>query len=178
MGRVDSDRLGTVFRVVRIRRNWRQEDVAARARVSRATVARIEQGRAGTVTLGAIEAVAASLEIQLRILTRWHGSEAHRLVNAGHAAMHETMARFGGERGVIDILVWHAASAGSGFGAGSCLYRLADDRSRRDRPWRGAKVAVVIDRGSRTGINPPAGRGSAAGHGSAASDAVAARPLR
>ena len=36
-------RLGAIFRAVRIRRGWRQIDVATRARVSRAEVSLIEQ---------------------------------------------------------------------------------------------------------------------------------------
>ena len=70
--------------------------------------------------------VAAVLEIRLDIVPRWRGGELDRLLNAGHSAMHEAVARrltdtpgwqftpeasfsVYGERGVIDVLAWHEA---------------------------------------------------------------------
>ncbi len=123
--RMDLVRLGSAFRLVRVRRGWRQTDVAARAGRSRSTVARVEQGGASAITLGSLAAVAEALGIQLTLLPRWRGSDLDRLLDAGHAAMHDYMARrFGrldgwtavpeasfsiyGERGVIDILAFHA----------------------------------------------------------------------
>ena len=70
--------------------------------------------------------VAAVLDVRLDVVPRWRGGELDRLLNAGHSAMHEQVARmFGrfpgwqvapeasfsiwGERGVVDVLAWHAA---------------------------------------------------------------------
>lgn len=71
--------------------------------------------------------VAAVLDIRLDVVARWRGGELDRLVNARHSGLHESVATFlaglpawqfapevsfsvFGERGVIDILVWHAPS--------------------------------------------------------------------
>lgn len=120
-------RLGSVIRSIRIRRGWRQEDVARRAGVSRTTVWRIEHGLLEAITLGRVMHVTEALEIRLDLVARWRGGDLDRLMNAGHAAMHEQLARrltdlpgwvfrpevsyaVYGERGVIDILAFHPAT--------------------------------------------------------------------
>lgn len=124
---VHDARLGTAFRAIRIRRSWRQVDVAAHAGVSRWVVAQIELGSVGRMPLDTLERVAAVLEIRLHVIARWRGGDLDRLVNARHSALHELVARFlssvGGwtfapevsfaiysERGLIDILAWHATT--------------------------------------------------------------------
>jgi len=69
--------------------------------------------------------VAASLEMSLRVVARWRGAELDRLLSARHSALQERVAAYlatipgwasvpevsfaiRGERGVIDILAWHA----------------------------------------------------------------------
>jgi transcriptional regulator with XRE-family HTH domain len=113
--------------VIRIRKHLRQVDVARRARVSRQVVGRLEGGAAGRYPLDATRAVAAALGTRLDVRPRWQGADLDRLVNAAHAELHESVAaRLGelagwtwlpevtfahsGERGVIDILAWHAES--------------------------------------------------------------------
>src|SRR3990172_1075029 len=120
-------RLGVVCRAVRLRKRWRQDDVAAAAGVSRAAVSRIERGLAAEMTLATLDKVTSALEIRIDLVPRWRGGELDRLVNWRHAAMHERVAelleRIGGwelapevsfavygERGVIDILAWHVAT--------------------------------------------------------------------
>ena len=66
-----------------------------------------------------------ALDVRLDVTLRWHGGDLGRLLNARHAAMHEAVARsfaaragwtaepevsfsVYGERGVIDVLAWHA----------------------------------------------------------------------
>jgi transcriptional regulator with XRE-family HTH domain len=44
---MDDIRVGAAFRAVRIRRGWRQQDVADRAGVSRALISLIERGKSG-----------------------------------------------------------------------------------------------------------------------------------
>jgi transcriptional regulator with XRE-family HTH domain len=117
-------RVGNVLRAVRIRRGQRQRDVADAAHVSRATISRIERGHLGSLSVDALERVAAAMEVKLDLIARWRGGELDRLVNAGHSAMHERLARsfqrkpgwlavpevsfsIYGERGVVDILAWH-----------------------------------------------------------------------
>jgi hypothetical protein len=71
--------------------------------------------------------VAKALDVRFEGLIRWQGGDLDRLINRGHAGMHEAMARWFsdldgwhavpevsfshfGERGVVDIVAWHAAS--------------------------------------------------------------------
>jgi transcriptional regulator with XRE-family HTH domain len=120
---MDAIRLGAVFRAVRIRKRWRQVDVAAAAGVSQATVSRIERGHLRLLSVDAILRVAEALEIRIDWSPRWRGGDLDRMLNAGHAAMHNSVARLFrrlpwltapevtfaiyGERGTIDILAFH-----------------------------------------------------------------------
>jgi len=121
---MDDQRVGAMLRAIRIRKRWRQSDVAARARVSRWVVLRIEHGRLASVPIGKLRAVAASLDARVDTVVRWQGGDLPRLLSARHSRMHEVMARFFGdlpdwtaepevsfsiygERGIIDILAWH-----------------------------------------------------------------------
>lgn len=119
--------VGRAFRAVRIRRGWRQADVAREGGVSQATVSRIELGRLDGVPLGTLRRVAEALGMRVSVVARWEGAELDRLLGARHSAMHEAVARWFaglpewttapevtfaifGERGAIDILAWHAPS--------------------------------------------------------------------
>ncbi len=118
-------RCGASFRAVRIKRGWRQIDVAARAGTGRSVVSAIERGHLELVSIGSLLEIAHALEIQVSFTTRWRGGDLDRLVSGRHGRLHEAVARwFGstlpawllapevsfsiyGERGVIDILAWH-----------------------------------------------------------------------
>ncbi len=125
---MDAHRLGSTLRALRIRAGWTQADVATRAGVTPATVSRLERGLGESLPLRSIRAVALALDAWVDILLRWRGGELDRLVNAGHAALHEALARWlaavggwdvapevsfaiYGERGVIDVLAWHTATS-------------------------------------------------------------------
>ncbi len=102
-------------------------DVAKRARVSTSVVSLIERGHLDLVSVPAFRRVAGVPEVRAEVaLTLPHG-ELDRLLNAGHAALHEALARhlrglpgwihapevsfaIYGERGVIDILAFHTAT--------------------------------------------------------------------
>jgi transcriptional regulator with XRE-family HTH domain len=122
---MDGQRTGAAIRLVRMRRRWRQSDVAAASGVSSSTVSRIERGHVGSLSIDTVAAVAASLDIRLDLLPRWRSGDLDRLLNARHAALHESVARsfrelrewvvrpevsfaVYGERGVIDLLAWHS----------------------------------------------------------------------
>ena len=124
---MDDMRVGAAFRAVRLRRRWRQEDVALRAGVARSLVSDIERGHFGSTPLWRVRAIAAALDIRIDLILRWRGGELPRLLNARHSALHESVAsRFEqlggwhfapevsfsiyGERGTIDILAFHPAS--------------------------------------------------------------------
>jgi transcriptional regulator with XRE-family HTH domain len=125
---MDDQRFGSLVRAVRIKRKWRQKDLADRAHVSPSTVSRIERGHLGTVSLATVRRVAAALDIRVELVGRWRAGDLDRLLNAKHSALHEQVARMFrqeistwvvepevsfsifGERGVIDVLAWHPAS--------------------------------------------------------------------
>ena len=124
---MDDQRVGSALRALRIRRRLRQADVATAAGIPRGAVMRIESGRLDDVSFGQIRRMARVLDARFEGLLRWHGADLDRLVNRGHALMHEAAFRWlseiggwfalpevsfarNGERGVIDIVAWHAAS--------------------------------------------------------------------
>ena len=93
--------------------------------MSDATVSRIERGHLSSMSLAVMRRVAAALDIRLELLPRSRAADLDRLVGARHAALGEAVlgrlatlpgwtarpeVSFGiyGERGVVDILAWHA----------------------------------------------------------------------
>lgn len=118
-------RCGATLRAVRIKRGWRQIDVAKRAGVHRSVVSAVERGHLEHVTIGILLRIARALEVQVSIGTRWRAGDLDRLVSSRHSGLHEAVARWFaadlpawvlapevsfsiyGERGVIDILAWH-----------------------------------------------------------------------
>lgn len=124
---MDDIRVGAAFRAVRVRRRWRQLDVADKAGVPRSLISDIERGHFDSTSLARLRAVAAALDIRLDLRAHWRGGELARLLNARHSAMNESVARFlqslpgwlfapevsfsvYGERGFIDILAFHPQS--------------------------------------------------------------------
>ena len=116
-----------MIRAVRVRRGWRQSDLADAAGVSQTTVSRLERGRVHAMPIATLRAVAEALEVRATIELRGSGADLDRLLSAGHSAMHEELARLFaglpdwvslpevtfavfGERGAIDVLAWHAPS--------------------------------------------------------------------
>lgn len=124
---MDHAKIGRSIRVVRIRRRIRQSDLASLVGLSQPTISQIEGGRLDGITVGALERVLAELGIGMRTSLWWQGAELDRLVAGRHSAMHDAVARLfedlpawvtapevtfaiHRERGVIDILAWHAES--------------------------------------------------------------------
>jgi transcriptional regulator with XRE-family HTH domain len=124
---MEDARLATAIRAQRIRRRWRQADLAARAGVSRSSVSSVERGSVSRVPIPVIRAVAGALEMRVDLVPRWRGGDLDRLVNRRHAAMHvavtawlrafagwefapEVSYAVSGERGVVDVLGRHPAS--------------------------------------------------------------------
>ena len=122
---MDDARTATVVRTLRVRRRWRQVDLAAAAGVPRGAVSLIERGHADALVLATTRRVCAALDIRLDTVPRWRGGDLDRVLNARHAAMAEaTAAAFErlpgwrlrpevsfsiyGERGVIDFVAWHS----------------------------------------------------------------------
>ena len=122
---MDDARLGLAFRRIRLRLQWRQQDVADRAGVSRAAYSEIERGHVDRASLALLRRVGAALDIRIEVLPRWRGSDLDRLIATGHARMHEQVARLlqaagwearpevsfshFGERGIVDVVAWREA---------------------------------------------------------------------
>ena len=122
---MDDQRLGATIRAIRVRRGWRQADLAARSGVSPATISRLERGHPGSLTLNMIRRVAGALDVRVDLVPRWRAGDLDRLLNAKHSQLHELVARWFAtelpawvlapevsyaiyrERGVIDIIAWH-----------------------------------------------------------------------
>jgi transcriptional regulator with XRE-family HTH domain len=122
---MDDLRLGSIIRTARMRKGWRQEDLAKAVHVSRATVSRVERGHFGTLPLDTTRAICAALDIRLDLQPRWRGGDLDRMLSLRHSTLHESVTRaiatsfpdwlvapevsfsIYGERGVIDLLLWH-----------------------------------------------------------------------
>lgn len=122
---MDDQRLGSVVRSVRLKRGWRQLDLARAARVSRATISRVERGHLELLSVETLRRIAGALDVRIDMVPRWRAGDLDRLLNARHSKLHELVARMFrdqlrgwvlrpevsfaifGERGVIDILAWH-----------------------------------------------------------------------
>jgi transcriptional regulator with XRE-family HTH domain len=123
---MDDQRVGVVFRAVRMRRRLRQADVAMIAGVAHSTISRIEHGHLDTLSLRALRAVARVLEIRLELAPWSRRGDLIRFATADHAQLVESviaeLRRLGwdaraevsfnnfGERGFIDVLAWHGST--------------------------------------------------------------------
>jgi transcriptional regulator with XRE-family HTH domain len=179
--RMDDHRAGAALRAVRIKRGWRQIDVAGRADVARSLISMVERGHLDHISLATLRSIAATLDACVELVVRWRGGDLDRLLNAHHSRFHELVARsflelpawaialevsfaYFGERGVIDILAWHASTRSllvveskteivviqELIGTVDRKHRLAA-RIARDRGWHARTASSwVIVSGSRT----------------------------
>jgi transcriptional regulator with XRE-family HTH domain len=123
---VDRFRFGLLIRVLRQRHGWRQEDLAARADVSRSVVGRIERGDLLRIAWADLVAVAEAVGARLDLDLRWQGEGIDRLLDERHATtVDAVVGLFGrcgwevdvevsfsiwGERGSIDVVGRHPAT--------------------------------------------------------------------
>ncbi len=123
---MDMVRFGRIVRALRLRRRWRQRDLAERAAVSQSLIARVERGGARRLTVRTLERILEALGARLWMRVDWNGEAADRLLDADHAALVELvlgLLREAGweaipevsfaidrEHGSIDILAWHRAT--------------------------------------------------------------------
>lgn len=124
---MDPVRFGRTVRALRIRRGWRQQDLGAAAGVSQDEISLVERGRCQGAPLRTLERIVAALEAEIHIVVRWRGGEVDRLLDEGHASlvgsvtavleaagwavMPEVTFAIYRDRGSMDILAWHAATA-------------------------------------------------------------------
>ena len=120
---MDPIRFGRGIRVLRQRRGWRQEDLAAAAGLSQPVVSRIELGDLASIAVGRLERVVRALGASFDLGIRWHGAAFDGLIDAAHARLVEEVVRLlvshgweavaeasfsiYGERGSIDVFARH-----------------------------------------------------------------------
>lgn len=124
---VDDIRLGAAIRAVRVRRNLRQCDLARAAGVSDSTISLVELGHGRKLSLDTIRRIGAAIDVRIEVTAWWRGGDLDRLLNRRHSLLEESVASFiaehpgwsvepevsfsiFGERGVVDLLAWHAAT--------------------------------------------------------------------
>ncbi len=170
----DDFTLGRLVKDVRLSHDLRQEDVAARAGVSRESVSRLERGLADGMTIGTLRAISRGLGMPSIVALGWRAPELERLRDRLHAALVEYVAgvllaagweiapehsfNHYGERGAVDILAWHPLrQALLVVETKTRLWDLQDtlvrlDRKRRllpelagrDRGWHARVLGVVL----------------------------------
>ena len=123
---MDDPTLGRLVRVLRHRRGWRQDDLARRAGVGRTAVGDLERGQMDGMRLTTVRRILTALGLSVEAAVRGLGADLDRLLDARHAVLVGSCARWlgrsgwetrsevsyseWGERGSIDLLAWHAAS--------------------------------------------------------------------
>jgi transcriptional regulator with XRE-family HTH domain len=124
---MDTQRLGSLIRAVRVRRGLRQRELAGMCEVGQTTISLVERGHGDRLSLATLDQIARSLDIRVDLVARWRGGDAERLLSHRHSELAAGVAaRIGsepgwtvfpevsfsvyGERGVVDQLAWHAAA--------------------------------------------------------------------
>jgi DNA-binding XRE family transcriptional regulator len=122
---MDDIAIGRLFRLLRLRLGWRQEDVAAKAGIARSVYSEIERGHFDDLKLATLRRVAGVLEVRLELEAGWRGGRIERVLSGRHAAMAEVVTKMlvdagwdvrpeasfshFGERGVVDLVAWYPA---------------------------------------------------------------------
>jgi transcriptional regulator with XRE-family HTH domain len=176
---VDSLRIGRAVRALRVRRRWRQQDLADLVGVSRQLIAKVESGQIEGVQLRTLRRIGEGLGASVDLGIRWHGEGLDRLLDAAHAGLveevvnrlrlvgWETMVEASyairGERGSIDVLALHRPTATilvtevksvvpdsqATIYAKDRKHRLAPDIAR-ERGWPSRVVARLLVIGEST----------------------------
>jgi len=171
---MQDERVGRLIRAVRIRRGWRQLDLAALVGCSQRWIAQMELGRLDAITIGTMRKVGDALEIRVTIDAWWRAGDGARLLDAVHAGIVERVMRelvaagweaipelsfnHFGERGSVDIVAWHAATrtlllieVKSRIDDVQDLLhtfgrkvRIVPDMVARDRGWSPSNVATML----------------------------------
>jgi transcriptional regulator with XRE-family HTH domain len=171
---MDDRRVGRIIREVRIRKAWRQVDLAEAAGLSRSTVSDIENGRLDAVALMTLRKVAHPLDIRISIDAWWRAGDSGHLLDAGHAALVEYVVRLlgaagwetrvevsfnhYGERGSADIVAWHPGErmlmivevktrivdVQELIGTFGRKVRILPDALRRDPGWHPRRVVRLL----------------------------------
>jgi transcriptional regulator with XRE-family HTH domain len=119
-------RFGLGLRALRLRRSFRQEDVARSANLSRSLVSKVERGGIESVAVGTLRAIAGALGATVDVRLRWNAEGLDRLLDEAHARLVDAFVlvlrasgwevavevsfSMWGERGSIDIMAFHRAT--------------------------------------------------------------------
>lgn len=121
----DDERLGELFRLLRIQAGLTQEELAIATSIPVRDIRRVEIGRVGEVLFGRIRRLFSEVDGRARISVWWNGAAADRLLDERHASIVErgaeilvrrawepaielTFSEYG-ERGSIDIFAQRRA---------------------------------------------------------------------
>jgi transcriptional regulator with XRE-family HTH domain len=117
---------GRILRMLRIKKSWRQVDVAQAAGVSRLAVSRHELGLLDDANVGAVRLHAAALGLRAELVLIGRGGDLAKMTDEEHAAIVEHVAaaliehgwlvdaetsfNHFGDRGRFDLLAFHPAT--------------------------------------------------------------------
>lgn len=163
---MDDLRVGAAFRAVRLRRRWRQSDVAARAGVSQSFVSLVERGHLDRVSLSGLRRLGRALDIRVDLIARWRGGALDRMLALEHSLLAEEVvtafSRYDGwrPRSVSRWLIVTRSSTNSRrIEAHRSVLRAAFPRDGRAvRAWLAAPSGV-IDALSTWSVTTHSGRG-------------------
>jgi transcriptional regulator with XRE-family HTH domain len=171
---MQDDRVGRLFRTVRIQRGLRQRDLGDLAGCSQRWVAELELGRLDAMSIGTVRAVGDILELRVTVDAWWRRGDGIRLLDAVHASLVErtlrTLTEAGwlvvpewsfnhfGERGSVDIIAWHDATrtlliievksrlddVQELLHTFGRKVRLAPDLLAKERGWVPANIATML----------------------------------
>jgi transcriptional regulator with XRE-family HTH domain len=118
--------IGRALRALRLRKRWRQKDLARRVGIGQPAISGVEAGEIGAVSITTLERLVAAVDAELVVYVRWRGGDLDRLLDAAHADLVERATKLlrdlgwevhpevsfseFGERGSVDILAWHRES--------------------------------------------------------------------
>jgi transcriptional regulator with XRE-family HTH domain len=91
--------MGRLLRMLRLRKGWRQVDVAAKARLSPSAIGRHERGWCGSVAALERHAAVFDMRVDVRLIGR--GGDLARLADEEHAAIIESLAAWSREHGFV-----------------------------------------------------------------------------
>jgi transcriptional regulator with XRE-family HTH domain len=170
---MDRFRFGRSLRALRRRKDWRQQDLADAAKVSRSVAGRAERGEISRIAYGDLERLTEAAGGHLQLLLAWNGEALDRLLDEDHATVIDAMVRvyraggwvtevevsfsIFGERGSIDVFAWHPRTGRVAVNeikatvpeAGRTVMTL-DRKGRlapqlaKDRGWRCTGVARIL----------------------------------